>query len=113
MHIEEFRTYCLSKAHVSEEFPFGPDTLVYKVKGKMFALTGLDDAEFKVNLKVNPERGIELRETYSDIQPGFHMNKVHWITVLFEGGLPSALLRELIDDSYHLVLKTVSKKNKT
>lgn len=76
MNIEEFRDYCLHKPEVSEEFPFGPDTLVFKVAGKMFALTSIDEY-VSVNLKCEPERALELREEYKSIKPGFHMNKKH------------------------------------
>ena len=104
MDIEAFRKYCLELQGVEETFPFGPDNLVYKVFGKVFAITGLDEEEFRVNLKCDPERAIELREEYPDqIIPGWHMNKKHWNTVHFENGLSDKLLKELIDQSYELV----------
>jgi predicted DNA-binding protein (MmcQ/YjbR family) len=74
MNIEEFRQYCLSKKGVTEEFPFGPDTLVFKVMGKMFALTNLD-GDFSMNLKCDPDMAMELREQYPAVLPGYHMNK--------------------------------------
>jgi predicted DNA-binding protein (MmcQ/YjbR family) len=90
---------------VEETFPFGPDTLVYKVYGKVFAITGLDEEEFSVNLKCDPERAIELREEFPDqIIPGWHMNKKHWNTVYFENGMNHHLLIELINHSYNLVM---------
>jgi predicted DNA-binding protein (MmcQ/YjbR family) len=105
MDIETFRKYCLSLPGVEETLPFGPDTLVYKVMGKVFALTGLDDEVFQVNLKCDPERAIELREEHPGIIiPGWHMNKKHWNTVFFEEGLRQELLRELIHHSYQLVV---------
>lgn len=110
MHIEEFRAYCLAKDHVTEEFPFGPDTLVYKAMGKMFALTGLDNPTFLVNLKADPEKSILLRDEYPEIVPGYHMNKKHWNTVNFEGNLSLKMLKQLIDDSYFLVLNSIPKK---
>jgi predicted DNA-binding protein (MmcQ/YjbR family) len=111
MHIEFFRQYCIQRPGVEETLPFGPDTLVYKVMGKAFALTGLDDEAFKVNLKCDPERAIELRDTYAGlILPGWHMNKKHWNTVYFEEGLPEKLLLELIDHSYQLVVSGLPKK---
>lgn len=110
MHIEEFRQYCLAKSMVTEEFPFDETTLVFKVCGKMFALTGLENAEFKVNLKCDPERALELRENYESIIPGFHMNKKHWNTVLVDGSFPDSFFRELIDHSYELVVKGLPKK---
>jgi len=112
MHIEEFRTYCLAKDHVTEEFPFGPDTLVYKAMGKMFALTGLDNPTFLVNLKADPEKSILLRDEYPEIVPGYHMNKKHWNTVNFEGNLSLKMLKQLIDDSYFLVLNSIPKKHR-
>jgi predicted DNA-binding protein (MmcQ/YjbR family) len=95
---------------VTEEFPFDETTLVFKVMGKMFALTGLDEPEFKVNLKCDPERSIELREHYEGIIAGFHMNKKHWNTVKPDGSLSNELFKELIDHSYDLVVKGLPKK---
>jgi predicted DNA-binding protein (MmcQ/YjbR family) len=95
---------------VTEEFPFDETTLVFKVMGKMFALTGLDESEFKVNLKCDPERAIELREQYDHITAGFHMNKKHWNTVKPDGSLSNELFKELIDHSYDLVVKGLPKK---
>ena len=112
MHIEEFRMYCLQKPMVTEEFPFDETTLVFKVMGKMFALTGLDETEFKVNLKSDPERSLELREEYESIIAGFHMNKKHWNTVKPDGSLSNELFKELIDHSYDLVVKGLPKKMK-
>ncbi len=110
MHIEAFREYCLAKPGVEESFPFGDTTLVFKVMGKIFALTGLDDELFKVNLKCDPGRAQQVREQFPQIQPGFHMNKKHWNTVEFENGLEESLLADLIDHSYQLVVKSLSKK---
>ncbi|MEZ5059377.1 MAG: MmcQ/YjbR family DNA-binding protein [Saprospiraceae bacterium] len=113
MNIEAFHQYCISKKGVEETFPFGPQTLVFKVMGKMFALTGLDEVDYSVNLKCDPERAIQLREEYpDDILPGFHMNKKHWNTVHFEHDLPETLLRELIDHSYELVVKSLKKSDR-
>jgi predicted DNA-binding protein (MmcQ/YjbR family) len=95
---------------VTEEFPFDETTLVFKVMGKMFALTGLDEPEFKVNLKCDPERSIELREEYENIIAGFHMNKKHWNTVKPDGSISNELFKELIDHSYDLVVKGLPKK---
>ena len=111
MDIETFRNYCMQLKGVEETLPFGPDTLVYKVMGKMFALTGLDSEEFQVNLKCDPDRAVELRENYPGvIIPGWHMNKKHWNTVFFEHGLGDELLRELLDHSYQLVVEGLPKK---
>jgi predicted DNA-binding protein (MmcQ/YjbR family) len=103
MNIEEFRDYCMSKPGVSEEFPFDEVTLVFKVAGKMFILTNLD-GDWSLNLKCDPERAIELREQYPAIQPGYHMNKLHWNTVMMDGSLSQKLILELIDHSYQLVV---------
>ncbi len=110
MNIEDFRTYCLAKKHVTESFPFDESTLVFKVAGKMFALTGLDNEPFFVNLKCNPEWTAELRQEYEEIQPGYHMNKKHWNTISFQGRLSEDFLKKLIDHSYGLVIKGFSKK---
>ena len=103
MNIEELREYCIAKQGVSEEFPFGEDTLVFKVKGKMFALTNLD-GEWNLALKCDPEKAIELREQYSEIRPGYHMNKVHWNTISMSGMLSDLFIFEMIDHSYGLVV---------
>lgn len=111
MDIEYFRNYCLSLPDVTEEFPFGPDTLVYKVKGKLFALTGLDTFE-SINLKCDPEQAIELRERYASVLPGYHMNKQHWNTVLMDQLIPDKLLIEWIKNSYDLVRSGLPKNKK-
>lgn len=103
MNIEELREYCLSKSNTTESFPFDLETLVFKVNGKIFALTSLDTAELTINLKCDPERAVELREQYSCIIPGYHMNKIHWNTVIINGILSDQQIRELIDHSYELV----------
>lgn len=110
MNVEELREYCISKPHVTESFPFDEVTLVFKVGGKMFALTGLEKFPPSINLKCNPEYAIELREQYEVIQPGFHMNKKHWNTISYQENLPIQLLKELIDHSYELVVKSLTKK---
>ena len=112
MNVEEFYEYCLSKPGVEETFPFNETTLVFKVMGKMFALTGLDNEEFEVNLKCDPEYAVELREEYEDIRPGWHMSKSHWNTVKFENGLSDTLLCELIDLSYDLVVQKLRKADR-
>ncbi|MEO5906664.1 MAG: MmcQ/YjbR family DNA-binding protein [Saprospiraceae bacterium] len=113
MNIESVRQYCLQFKGVEESLPFGPDNLVYKVGGKIFAISGLDEEECSVNLKCDPERAIELRELHPDhVYPGYHMNKKHWNTVFFERGLPEKFIRELIDHSYKLVFESLSTKLK-
>ena len=111
MNIEPFRTYCLHKKGVTEEFPFNANTLVFKVMGKMFALTDLVDFD-GINLKVDPEIGAELREQHDYIQPAYHMNKIHWITVLVNAGATDKLLKELIDQSYDLVAAGLTKSQR-
>jgi predicted DNA-binding protein (MmcQ/YjbR family) len=110
MNIESFRHYCLAKMGVTEGCPFGPEVLVFKVMGKMFALTAIGAEEFTINLKCDPERAIELREQHDEIQPGYHMNKQHWNTISCEGSLTDKLLYELTDHSYELVVKSLPKK---
>lgn len=110
MNVEEFRDYCLSKNHVAESFPFDEETLVFKVAGKMFALAGLEHHPTTVSLKCDPEKALELREEYEEIAPGYHMNKNHWNTVTIDGNLSHKLIRELIDESYNLVVKGLTKK---
>jgi predicted DNA-binding protein (MmcQ/YjbR family) len=108
--LEEFREYCLTKADVSEGTPFGPETLVFKVGGKIFALASLDDIPPRVNLKCDPERALDLRDRYEEVQPGYHMNKKHWNTIDLSGRIPAAELRRMIDLSYELVSASLRKK---
>ncbi len=110
MDIETFRNYCLAKKGVTEGFPFDETTLVFKVMGKMFAVTSISKIPFAVNLKCDPDRSIELREHYPEITPGYHMNKKHWNTVNFSEFLATDMLYELIDHSYALVVKGLPKK---
>lgn len=112
MHIESFRDYCLEKEGVTEEFPFGPESLVFKVLGKIFAIASLDGERFTVNLKADPDYALELREQYPEVQPGYHMNKKHWNTVDFEGSLDDRLLRSLIDHSYAQTAKSLKKSER-
>lgn len=108
MNIETLREYCLSKSRVEETFPFGEDTLVFKVMDKIFLLTGLDEAD-RFNVKCDPEKAIALREEYGEVQPGYHMNKTHWNTVFMNGKLSDVQLKEMIDHSYDLVVKSLPK----
>jgi predicted DNA-binding protein (MmcQ/YjbR family) len=103
MNIETLRDYCLSLPDVEETLPFGPDTLVYKVGGKVFLLTGLDSEEFRFNVKCDPDLAIELRDRFVCVLPGWHMNKKHWNTVVVDGSVSDKQLREWIDHSYKLV----------
>ncbi len=103
MDLPDFISQCLALPDAEETIPFGPDVLVYKVQGKMFALTQPDKFPSTVNLKCDPARAEELREQYPEsIQPGYHMNKRHWNTLTLDGSLPSALVRELVLHSYAL-----------
>ena len=114
MHIEQLRNFCIEKKGVTEHFPFDAVTLVFKVKGKMFLLTGLDsweNGDQKINLKCDPEKAIELRESYEDITAGWHMSKKHWNTVaLNTGNISDDFVVELINHSYELVVKGLTKK---
>lgn len=103
MNIETLREYCLSKPDTEETLPFGPDNLVYKVNGKMWLLTGLDNEPLQFNVKCDPDLAIELRDTYPCVLPGYHMNKKHWNTVVVDGSVSDRQLIEWIDHSYELV----------
>ena len=111
MNIEELRDYCISKPAVTESFPFDESTLVFKVAGKMFLLTDLVDA-FSMNIKNTPEKIIELREQYPSVLPGYHMSKIHWVTVIIDGTISDNLLKQWIDESYNLIVSGFSRKEK-
>jgi len=111
MNIEEIRDYCLAKPGATEGFPFGQETLVFKVMNKMFALTGLEGDPPFLNLKCDPGRAVELREQYAEIQPGWHMNKQQWNSVYY-AGLSRELVLELIDHSYDMVVRGLVKKDR-
>jgi predicted DNA-binding protein (MmcQ/YjbR family) len=96
MDLAEFREYCLSKPSTTEDTPFGPDVLVFKVRGKMFALAALEAVPTTVNLKCDPDLALDLRDRYDQVRPGYHMNKKHWNTVEIESGIPDADLRKVI-----------------
>lgn len=113
MNIEEFRSYCLSKKGATEGFPFGEQTLVFKVMGKMFALCGLEGQPYNVNLKCEPEKAIELREEYDGLIKGaYHMNKKHWNSFPPEL-IPMELTKSLVDHSYDLVVQKLTKKERS
>ena len=109
MNLEELRDYCITKKGVEETLPFGPDTLVFKVFNKVFLLTGFDSDPAQFNVKCDPEKAIELREKYSCVQPGYHMNKKHWNTIIVDSSVTSKQLKEWINDSYELVVSGLSK----
>ena len=103
MDVVTLREYCIAKKHAAESFPFGEDTLVFKVNGKIFALVNLD-GDLSINLKCNPAFAIDLRERYSSVTPGYHMNKKHWNTILFNGSVPDKEVFSWIDHSYKLII---------
>ena len=105
MNIEEVREYCIAKEDATEGFPFNDTALVFKV-GKIFAILDLSEDKRGISLKCTPDRAIELREEFSAITPGYHLNKTHWNTIALEGTVPGDLIRELIDLSYDLVKGT-------
>jgi predicted DNA-binding protein (MmcQ/YjbR family) len=109
MNIETLRDYCLKQNGAEETMPFGDDTVVFKVGGKIFLLMGLTEAN-RFNVKCDPDLAIELRERYNEVQPGFHMNKTHWNTVFMDGNLTEKQLLEMIDHSYQLIVKSLPKK---
>jgi predicted DNA-binding protein (MmcQ/YjbR family) len=112
MNIETIRTYCLEKEDAEESFPFGEETLVFKVGGKIFLLLSLDAMPTQFNAKCDPDQALELREQYDCIVPGYHMNKKHWNTVIVDGSLSASLTKSLIDASYDLVKPKTKKLKK-
>ena len=110
MNIETLREYCLARKEVTEGFPFGETVLVFKVRGKIFLLARLDRPVLEFNVKCDPEKAVEWREQYAAVQPGYHMNKKMWNTVVVDGTVPGRILREMIDDSYYEVVVSLPKK---
>jgi len=111
MNAEEIRDYSLSKPGAEEGFPFGPDTIVFKVNNKIFLLVSLTSHPLQFNAKCDPEKALQWREEYTCIIPGYHMNKKHWNTVVIDKSLNNNQLKELIDDSYELVCGHKKTKN--
>lgn len=111
MNIESFRDFCIALSAVTEEFPFDQQTLVFKVGGKMFALTDVDSFK-SVNLKCDPEKALELRADYHAVREGYHMSKKHWNTIDMDGSISDEQLQEWIMDSYHLVIAGMTKKQR-
>jgi predicted DNA-binding protein (MmcQ/YjbR family) len=109
MDLAQFREFCLSKQGATEETPFGPDTLVFKVGGKIFAIAPLDEVPARANLKCDPDLALELRDRYEQVRPGYHMNKKHWNTIEIDTGIPEAEIRKMINHSYGLVAKRRAK----
>lgn len=112
MNLEELREFCITQKGVEETTPFGPDTLVYKVMGKAFLLTGFENKPVQFNVKCDPEKAIELREQYPCVIPGYHMNKKHWNTIVVDGSISNKQLEQWILDSYSLVVNGLTKKEK-
>ena len=110
MDASELRAWCLQHGGAIEDFPFGLETSVFKVAGKMFALSALDRAPLSVSVKCEPELAVELRRTYPAIRPGYHLNKRHWNTIALDGSLPDQLVRDLVEDSYDLVVSALPKR---
>ena len=110
MDIEQIRDYCLSKKKAQEDTPFGPETVVFKVSGKIFLLLSLDSEELRFNVKCDPDKAIELREEFFCVIPGYHMNKKYWNTIIVDGSVSAARLKEWIDHSYDQVVQSLPKK---
>ena len=111
MNIEQLHEYCLSKKGAFEDYPFDEVTLCFKVVGKIFAITSLN-IPLSVNLKCDPELATDLRERYEDVQPGYHMNKKHWNTVITDGEIPDREIKKMIDHSYELIIQGLSKRQR-
>jgi predicted DNA-binding protein (MmcQ/YjbR family) len=112
LELESLRNYLSNKKGATEELPFGPSALVYKVMGKMFALVGWDESPLRLNVKCDPEHALALRAMHEAVQPGYHMNKEHWNTVILDGSLPNDEIFEMIDHSYELVVQKLKKNHK-
>jgi predicted DNA-binding protein (MmcQ/YjbR family) len=110
MNIETIRNYCLQKPNVEETLPFGPDVIVFKVNNKVFLLLPLDTEVLQFNVKCDPELALELREQYTSVLPGYHMNKKHWNTIMVDGSVSSVKIKEWIDHSYSLITESRNRK---
>jgi predicted DNA-binding protein (MmcQ/YjbR family) len=110
MHASELRTWCLRQPGAIEDFPFGPETSVFKVAGKVFALSALERTPLEVSVKCEPELAVGLRDSYRAIRPGYHLNKRHWNTLTLDGSLTDQLVRDLIEDSYDLIVSALPRR---
>ena len=110
MDAAELKAWCLRQPGAVEEFPFSPGVSVFKVAGKVFALSALDDAPLEVSVKCEPGLADQLRVTYASIRPGYHLNKRHWNTVTLDGELADQLVRDLVEDSYDLVVSALPRR---
>ena len=108
----ELRQWCLAQNGAVEEFPFGPEHSVFKVGGKLFAISALDRTPLEVSVKCEPDLALQLRTGYTAIRPGYHLNKRHWNTVTLDGSLPDTLIRDLVEDSYDLVVSALPKRTR-
>ena len=109
MNKKKVKSYCLTLPLAKEDYPFGPDVQVFKIKEKLFALMTTRKGAERVNLKCDPEEAIILREIFEDVIPGYHMNKAHWNTVILSGSIPDGEIKRMIDRSYCLVVKKLKK----
>ena len=112
MDAAELRGWCLAQTGAVEDFPFGPEHSVFKVGGKMFAISALDRTPLEVSVKCEPELALQLRGTYAAIRPGYHLNKRHWNTVTLDGSVPDTIIRDLVEDSYDLVVSALPKRTR-
>lgn len=112
MNLQTITTWLLAKKGATEETPFGPDALVYKVMGKMFALVAWEEEPLAISLKCEPGQALFLRDLYPAVRPGYHMNKKHWNTVTLDGTIPEDEVKGMIDDSYELVVKSLTRAMK-
>ena len=110
MDATALRGLCLQQSGAFQDFPFGPEHAVFKVAGKMFALSALDRTPLEVSVKCEPELAVGLRASYSAIRPGYHLNKRHWNTIALDGSMPDQLVRDMIEDSYDLVVSALPKR---
>jgi len=109
MNVETFREYCLATTGTTEDSPFGPEHIVFKVGGKMYALLAFEEVPPTANLKCDPDLALELRDRYEQVRPGYHMNKKHWNTVEIDSGIPEREVTKMIDHSYGLVVASLTK----
>ena len=112
MNKKEVRNYCLTLPQVKEDYPFGPDVQVFKIREKLFALMTTRQSIERVNLKCDPEEDIILREIFEDVSPGYHMTKMHWNTIILSGSIPDGEIKRMIDRSYCLVVKKLKKRDR-
>jgi|TARA_R110000850_G_scaffold213546_2_gene339563 predicted DNA-binding protein (MmcQ/YjbR family) len=109
MNYDDAKNYLLSKPAVREDYPFGPEVMVTKIKGKMFATLGVEKEVGHMNLKCDPDQAQELRDLFESVKPGYHMNKLHWNTIILDGSIPQGEIERMIDHSYGLVVKKLKR----